>query len=269
LVRGLVDLMVSNDTRGQARDELVAMGERAVDALTSALADVELGPVRRDLADVVARLAPERAARILIERLAVETDGLVRYRLIRSLEGVVAHDPNVVFDRRVVRQTITDTLAKAYRYLAYEVALERGGEEHRGCPTPGCRLLRRLLRDKRKHAVGRLFRLLGLALPAESFAAAYRGLQSDRPELRANAVELIDNVLPSDLRSAVLGLIDDLSKAERLAQGARYYVEARLSHDDVLERLLGGPPSALHETAIYHSGELGRESLQLEARHAR
>lgn len=268
LVRALVDLMGSADTRSQAQDELVAMGERALETLAGALANIGLGPVRRDLGEVIARLDPERAARILVRQLAVETDGLVRYRLIRSLEGLVAHNPSVEFDRQVIRRAISDTLAKAYRYLAYEIALEQGGKERAGCPTPGCRLLRRLLRDKRKHAVGRLFRLLGLAIPAESFAAAYRGVQSDRAELRANAIELIDNVLPQELRSAVLGLIDDLSPAERLAQGAHFYSEKQLDHDAVLKHLLGGPASALREAALYHADELGRDSLPQGALHA-
>jgi hypothetical protein len=243
------------ETSSEARDELVAMGERALDSLARALADADLGPVRRDLGDVIARSDPERGARILVAQLEAEDDGLVRYRLIRALESIVAHHPAVQIDRRVIRHAITGAIAKAYRYLAYEFALERGAEGE-ACATPGCRLLRRLLRDKRTHAVGRLFRLLGLAIPTESFAAAYRGITSDRPELRANAIELIDNVLPSDLRSAVLGLVDDLPLAERLARGAEHHAPDRVDHDDVLTRLRTGNRSALSEAALYHAREL-------------
>jgi ATP:ADP antiporter, AAA family len=256
LVRALVELMASDHTRAPARDQLVAMGDRALEALASALAEVALGPVRRELGDVIARLDPEPAARVLVNQLAVESDGLVRYRLIRSLEGIVAHHPGVDFDRGVIRRAIADTLSKAYRYLAYEIALERGGDERGGGPTPGCRLLKRLLRDKRKHAVGRLFRLLGLALPAESFAAAYRGVTSDRPELRANAIELMENVLPSDLRAPVLGLVEDLSPAERLARGRPHHAAEPVTHEQVLSRLLEGPAKTLREAAIYHTHEL-------------
>jgi AAA family ATP:ADP antiporter len=258
LVRGLVELMARADTSAEAHNELVAMGDRALDALARALADADLGPVRRDLGDVIARADPERGARILVEQLEAEDDGLVRYRLIRALESIVAHHPAVEIDRRVIRHAITGALGKAYRYLAYEFALERGAEGGEACATPGCRLLRRLLRDKRKHAVGRLFRLLGLAIPTESFAAAYRGVTSDRAELRANAIELIDNVLPSDLRSAVLGLVDDLPLAERLERGAQHHPTDRVDHDDVLTRLRSGSASALSEAAVYHARELAR-----------
>ena len=79
---------------------------------------------------------------------------------------------------------------------------------------------------------------------------------SDRPELRANAIELIENVLPADLRAPVLGLIDDLSPAERLARGAQHHGAEPESHEQVLRRLLEGPAKTLREAAIYHAHEL-------------
>lgn len=256
LVRELIALLGVGDSHGPARDALIELGPRALDELARSVADPAVGRARRDLPEIIARIDPERAAPILVAELERQEDGQLRYRLIRALEALVAQHPTLELDRAVIRRTIRATLNKAYRYLDYEMALERGAADQPPRTTPGHRLLRRLLADKRKHAVGRLFRLLGLAIPTESFAAAYRGITSSRPDLRAGGIEFLDNVLPAGLRAPVLGLIDDLSPAERLDRAGELYRPERIEYLELLARLGTGSAAALRDAALYHAGEL-------------
>jgi len=252
----LIELMATDETRSHARDVLVELGEPALQECERVLADPELGAIRRDLPEVIARFHPDRAAAILVDRLAHEDDGLVRYRIIRAVEGIVARHPAVELQQTVIGSAIADTLAKAYRYLDYEATLSAGASETPERETPGHTLLCRLMRDKRSHAIGRLFRLLGLAYPGESFSAAYRGITSDRADLRASSVELLDNVLPARFRAAVIGLVDDLSVHERLGRAGDYHSPSGLDYDALLTDLVAGRESAVRHAAAYHMGEL-------------
>ncbi len=257
-VRRLVMLLGRDETHGAARDQLSAMGVAALPELARAMRDPETGTPRRELPAVIARSDPQQAAQILVAQLATEERGQVRYRIIRALEGLVARHPDIELDAEVIHAAIAKTITKAYRYLDYALLLEDGAARDPELVTPGHRLLRRILDDKRDHAVGRLFRLLGLAIPSESFVRAHRGLTSDRAELRAASVELLDNVLPARLRGPVLGLVDDLTAAERFERAADVYRREKITYGVLLERLSIGQRSALGEVAGHLLGELQR-----------
>ena len=83
------------------------------------------------------------------------------------------------------------------------------------------------LRGKEAHAVGRLFRILGLLHPGERFSAIHRGLSSRSAEIRSSSLELVENVLEPPVRGAVLGLVDSIPDDARRAQGRAYHAPAR------------------------------------------
>jgi hypothetical protein len=83
------------------------------------------------------------------------------------------------------------------------------------------------LTEEYRASVERVFRLLGLIFPQRDIYAAYRGVNSPRRELRANAVELLDTMLSSPLRRVVIPLVDDeLPLVEKLRIGESLAVSA-------------------------------------------
>jgi AAA family ATP:ADP antiporter len=253
----LVPLLADEGARGRAREVLVEYGAAGLAALGRALGDASLPtPLRWQLPRAVAEFDSDAAAALLLARLPVEPDGMVRYRLIRALEAMARRHPALALDGEALGRAAREAVARAYRCLDRRLILERGAEGDPARATPGHALLVRALRDKEGDAVDRLFRLLGLAHPREGFAQIYRGLRSGGAHARSDATELLHNVLVPPLRDAVVGLVDDAPDAQRLAAGASYHAPLGLSYEGLLERLLESPSRSLQDLTLYHVGEL-------------
>ncbi len=259
----LIEQLGDERTRPRARAALTSYGEAGLAALDEALRDAARpAVVRWQLPRTVSLFDPQRAAEVLLAHLPEEPDGMVRYRSIRALEGLVARNPTLRLDQAALGKAIDGTVARAYRYLDRRLSLVRGAAREPRRATPGHELLVKMLHDKEDNAVGRLFRLLGLLHPTEDFAQIYRGLRSGKREARASSVELCENVLPPPLRQAVLGLIDDLPDEERLLASGRYHAPRRLEYDELLATMLESTSEALQDLTAYHVGELGLASFR-------
>ncbi|HKP57200.1 MAG TPA: hypothetical protein VJV78_10780, partial [Polyangiales bacterium] len=241
-----------------ARRALVAHGQAGFEAARAALGDVSLRmSLRWQLPRTLAQFAPQPAADALLARLTEEGDGMTRYRIIRALETLVAREPALELARPTLQRVIGETLARAYRLLDARMSLTQGAAEEPARNTPGHELLVHVLRHKEQNACGRLLRVLGLAHPAADFARIRRGLRNGSEKTRANSIELVASALEQPLRSAVLGLIDELSDEQRLSSAGSYYRPQHLDYEAQLERMLTRESAALQDFTAFHVGELG------------
>ncbi len=257
LFRLIVDALSSDATRREAERVLAGMGADAFDALFDSFRDKTAGAeLRWSIPPTLARCNPERAVAALVEWLPHESDGKVRFQVIRTLERLVRRHPSFNLDRALLVASVAETLSRAYRYLDARLLLARGADAVADRRTPGNDLLRTLLRDKVENAKGRLFRLLGLLYPSDDFGQIYRGLGATR-ELRATSMELIDSILQDPLRTAVAGLADDGDDDARLLRAGRYHRPLNLSFEAVLAHLMQDESDAVREVTYFHAAELG------------
>jgi AAA family ATP:ADP antiporter len=70
------------------------------------------------------------------------------------------------------------------------------------------RLLLTALRERLLEKMERIFRLLGLEYGPDDMFNAYRASTSSKAELRANAIEFMDNVLQPHLKRNILPILD-------------------------------------------------------------
>lgn len=254
----IIAALGSESTRAAAQEVLAQMGEVAVVGLSSALRDHRLPEVVRwALPATIAGLDPRRAAPLLLEQLPQEPSGMVRYRIILALESMTLRDPTLRLDRATLDHAISTHVGRAFRYLDRRLSLERGAERNPALRTPGHVLLIRMLADKHRHAVERLFRLLELRHRRERFLPIWRGLQSASPEVRAGSLELLDSALSGELRGQVRALVDDASDRERLASAAGVRQTGRRDYEEVLDELLDSSSETVRVVTAHHVGELG------------
>ncbi|MET0391178.1 MAG: Npt1/Npt2 family nucleotide transporter [Polyangiales bacterium] len=259
----LVRALGSERTRGPARRALVVHGPDGFAAAKRALADADLTPAQRwELPRLIASFETPEAQATLLVQLTEEPDGMVRYRIIRALETLALRRPDFQLDRRRLKQVVEATVSRAYRHLDERLTLERGAESEPERRTSGHALLVAMLTDKQRNAVGRLLRLLGLAHPAADFASIRQTLRSAEAKTRATGVELVGNLLEQPLRSAVLGLIDDMPDPQRLAAAGPFHRGLRLEYDALLERMLTRESPAVQDFTAYHLAELGLARFQ-------
>jgi AAA family ATP:ADP antiporter len=278
-VPALLGLLGERLQGSAAREALAAIGPPALAALEQALTDPELDRVlRANVPRAIALFPPRIAAPILSRHLLGARGGLLRFRVLRALCRLRVIDPELEIDAGAIAAATEAAVRSAVRNLAWRVTLERGAAAVPARDTPARRLIAALLQDKEAHAMGRVFRLLGLAHPRENFERIQRGLHKNDPKTRASSRELVENLVAPPLRVALLALIDDLSDAERLDRTPASYRPAELGYDALLALLVerGKEVGAL---AAHHAAEIGvaraarptdaaRLSLALEA-HAR
>jgi HEAT repeat protein len=263
LLPALLGLLVPYEVRAAAREAFLAHGDEGLAFLEGALADLGLPhEVRRHVPRTISRFPPERAGPILLARLLDEPDGTVRFKILRGLGRIVAGEPRVALDRGTLRRAVERTLEAAFRLVHWRSVMEEGARRDPRRGTAVHDLLVALLRDKERHAIDRLFRLLALELRGEDVEGIHRGLHNADPKLRASSRELLESLLPSPLRRPVLALVDDAPGPERVARAGASYRAPALGYEELLVELLDAPGNTLRTLAVHHAGELGLAALR-------
>lgn len=259
----LITALADERTRRIARAALLGLGDEGFAVTRRALDDTALpDPVRWEVPAALAQFQGDRAATALLERLARESNGMVRYRILRSLEAAVARTPTVSLDRARLDAEIARTVTQAYERMHGRMVMEREVEREPARRTPGHLLLRDLLANKEDAARDRLLRLLGLQHPSADFESVRRGLRSPSKKKRASAVEIVESTLKHPLREAVVGLVDDRPDAERLAAAGPFHRARETSYEALLDTMLTSSSEALQDLAAYHAGELALSGLR-------
>jgi HEAT repeat protein len=266
----LLPLLAPHEVREAARGALVSFGPRALAFLDQALSDETLPhDIRRHLPRTMSRFPAEEAAPLLLRRLVSEKDGMVRFKILRGLGRLVTGRPDVPLDEGILREATARTLEAAFRLVDWRLTLERGARDLPSRATPGHELLVSLLRDKEVHTRERVFRLLDLRLRGQELERIYRGLGSADPKVTASSRELLEALLQSPMREAVLALVNDVPDRLRIAEAQAFYRPQDLGYEELLGRLLEEPGETLRCLAAYHVAELGLTDFRPRLEEAR
>ena len=262
-VPALIAMLPDEDTRPVARALLATYGDEALSELLATLEDVDRAPrLRWRVAQLLPLFDPTKASAALLSLMRRERDGAIRFQIVRSLEALIRRHPDFVLDAAPLEETIEHTLRRAYRYLSRHEKLVRGARQDARRNTIGHALLAKVLLDKTHNAEERLFRVLGLAHPLEDFVQIYRDIVGGRRDARAIALEVVGNVLVDPVRTAVIGLVDDIPDELRLSAAGPYREPVPEDYEELLAELLSSRSEPLRAVAIYHVGELGIAELR-------
>jgi ATP:ADP antiporter, AAA family len=246
------------EIRNETRTALLQYGEQALSMLDAALGDDRLSRhVRRQIPHTMAQFAPDQAAVALQRHLVQQTDGVVRFKILRALGRIATDHPGVTLDDAVLRQATEHAIDQAIELLYYRINLGRGAVAQPQRLTTGHSLLVVLLRDKERHTVERIFRLLGMAFRREDLRSVHRGLTNADPKVRAGSRELLENLLASPLRESVLGLVDEVADEHRLAAVRPNLARTPLEYDALVTLLADGRRPTVRSLARYHAREIG------------
>jgi hypothetical protein len=200
--------------RPAVREAIGAIGPAALAPLAAALADTgRPRPLRRSLPRTIGQLASRDAVAVLVARIPVEGDGAVMFRILRELSRLKSIAPELLagIDRGPLERLADRTVRRILEVLGWRVALDG---EPRAQP---CRsVVGKLLAEKERQAIGRLFMILGILDPRAGYELVYGGLRAGDRQRHDAALEIIGNVLEPPRRDLVLDLVDDLPDRERL-----------------------------------------------------
>jgi AAA family ATP:ADP antiporter len=212
--------------------------------------------VRINVPRVLSYIPLQRSVNILLENLE-QPDLKIRYEVIKSLNRLRAAVPDLQFDDVYLERTI---LREAHDYLNtlavfYKQSHFSGDPGNTGVVTARTALIR-LMEKRLDDNLRRIFRLLGLKYPPADIFTAYRGIQSRRPDIRANSVEFLDNLLEAGLKKYIIPIVET-AMLETIIDRTLDQLGIRVPGEvEILQGLLSGNDTALIRKALALVAEL-------------
>ncbi len=248
----LRDMMIDRRVREEATEALLGCGLDAFDFLSKSLNDSDVPQrVRWQLPFALSRFDDERAVGILLEHLPDEQDGMVRYRIVRELEGMRLLQPKLKLDKNILFRCAESNLRQAFQLLDYRLTAQREIEERPELQIEDQELLLRLLYDKETNATDILLRLLGLLNGEEDFSGIIRGVRASNPKRRSSSLELLEHALDPRIRDSVLALLDDRPDIDRVYGSPEYHQPEVMEYEELLDIFLTGDSEMLRLIAMH------------------
>jgi len=255
--------------RASARAALVLYGDRAVGTLMDYLNDPDVPlALRKQLPEVLAQIPTPESAAVLAESL-IQSDPGLRYDVLKALNKLCRRDRKLLPEVLEFADMLDAELMGYYRSLQILAAIDpqAGAKAAVAGSMDGATLVARALGERMEREFERIFRLLALLYPARDVYNAYVGLTSHRPQLQANALEVLEHMLKPDLYKRLAYSFDpEIKLPEKLRFAERFCHTNVESAPQALRILLHSGDSWLRACAIFAIGKLNLVELSDELR---
>jgi ATP:ADP antiporter, AAA family len=249
-----------------ARAALAEYGERALGTLQDHLNDATVPlSTRKRIPGVLARIATPQAATVLANSLLQNDPGL-RYDLLKALNKLRSLEPGLVPPHEQFEDMLNAELMGYYRSFQILAAIDPVGSVSRQ-DTGQEPLLTRALRERMELELERIFRLLGLLYPPRDIHNAYAGLTSGQARIRSNSMEVLEQLVRSDLYKTLLCALDpDVPLKEKINFAQRLCHTSVDGKAEALRIVLHSEDPWLRACAVHAVGELQLAELSEELR---
>ncbi len=257
LLAHVIAVLDHPDARVVARRAIRAHGEEAIPPLADVLDDREASPqLRRQ----IPRLLAQHCTSASIDSLVVglnDEDRIVRRCCLDALYRLRHRYPNLrpLRGAGIVREVLR--AMEEYGKLASTIRSFANGEE----TSPTVDWLRRVLIEEQARILRRVFLLLGLEYAPGEMNRAWLTFRDGQAVERANALELLDNLLPKALKRHMLPLLED-----GVAPGFGRRV---LTAQQALRTLMESRTPWVVASALYAARTEGVDGLEEDARRTR
>jgi ATP/ADP translocase/HEAT repeat protein len=263
LMASLIEQLPKRELGRAAQAALAAYGDDVIAALARVLVqprdDVQ---IRKSIPRVLERIGTVSALDALLSALLTVDEPAVRRELARACARL-RDRLGVAVDEVAIRRVIAVELQRHYQLLAMMADLAPVTHDARRD------LLRDALEVRAQHSLEGIFRLLGIIQPHKAIETIWGNLRSTSSVARANAIEVLDNVLLNDEKRALLPVLEagfelaaEHAVARRaldrvLERGDELYPLVRHSPEVWLGQLLEGTDPWLVVCALHAVTELG------------
>jgi AAA family ATP:ADP antiporter len=251
--RSLIPRVIKRLAQPELTDVAVAvfagMGDAVAGTLRDHLVDAETPvDVRREIPVVLQAIGTPAAQFVLLESV-LDSDTIVRHRIITALNKLGQVFPERRVDRRLIETVLGAEIMAHYR--SYQVLSTLGAPLHAGNDPVVQRI-----KETMQQEAERVFRLLNILYPTHDMHSAYVGLMADDPVVQDNAIEFLEAVLSPQLRELIVPLFDRGVSARQRAHLANRLLGATLGdRDEAISVLMLSQDPWLQSCAAYAIGE--------------
>jgi AAA family ATP:ADP antiporter len=250
--RSLIPRVIKRLAQPELTDVAVAVFAGMGDAVAGTLRDHLVDPetpveVRREIPAVLQAIATPAAQFVLLESV-LDSDTVVRHRIITALNKLGQIFPDRRVDRRLIETVLGAEIMAHYR--SYQVLSTLGTSLNEAD-----QVVQRIKQTMQQEAE-RIFRLLNILYPGHDMHSAYVGLLADDPVVQDNAIEFLEAVLSPQLRELIVPLFDRGVSAGQRAHLANRLLGASLGdRDEAVSVLMLSQDPWLQSCAAYAIGE--------------
>lgn len=259
LQQPLAEQLAHAPLAGAAVAALASFGEPARRLATDLLRDTSATPfVRVQATRILGRLLDADATAVLQEHLT-DAEPSVRGRVVAALNYVVQHSPGVRLHASAIRAALRAETETYFQWLAIEQDLALSDDN-------ASALLADAIAHRREQCLTRLFGLLALVYPSQTIDLVRRNLKSPQATTRANAVEVLDNILAKEEKRYILPALEDAPTARKLQSAADVFTLTRGSPSERLATLLSSGDAWMQACAAMAVGQWGIAVLEANVR---
>lgn len=215
----IIEKLAAPQLSSDALETLKAYGGKVLGTLRDYMDDESISVgVRRLLPSVFVQVGTEEAAHDLVSSLH-QSDAQLRHEVIKALNKIKDRVPGLKLERIPIEEILAEEVQQAYRLLRELYFYTSPGARSESAADDPIAAVSRS-EEQYRSSIERIFRLLGLLFNQEDIYTGFRGLSSPRADLKANAVELLETLLPGQLKKVLLPLVDDeIPIQEKLKMG--------------------------------------------------
>jgi ATP/ADP translocase len=206
-VPGLIYKLHNPLTREDACTALEKYGEKIVGTLSDYLGDSDEDvALRKEVASVLARIPVQDSADFLTWELAEDNEDMDP-ELIDALDRIRSGKPDIQVQEEIIKTKIFKEIKKYYQILIKFYDAKSKAKKVK---------ISEQLSKNLAASMMNIFKLLGLIYSHEDIFRAYQNIRTATKDSVDYAVELLDNILPKEIRDVVFPLIEDLPPEERV-----------------------------------------------------
>jgi AAA family ATP:ADP antiporter len=255
LIEPLMSVLGRDELTDDVANALARYGNSIIDEIETRLRDERIPlDTRRELPAVLVRIGTVEAEQALIGSL-LHADVTLRHRVIASLNKLRVVHPEVRLDPATVNLLLAAEIAGHYR--SYQVLGPLKARLKEDDPVL------QAMEHAMEQELDRIFRLMALLAPHVGLHDAYLGLRSSDELVRANSLELLDNVLEPELRQLLVPLLDShVTVAERIERANKLVGAPLDTAEQAVATLLSSEDPWLRSSAICAVGALHMQELK-------
>ncbi len=212
----LLEMLPDEQHFAHAREALLHFGHGIIEPVNTLIKQPSMRvEVIRLVPSVLERIDSQSAVDCMLDLLDHD-DLTVHLQALRSLNNMKLQFPHLRFQKKAIMQRILEEVRLYQSTLSVLYAQIKIGSEMKAqvlTPEEAAQEKARanlvqLLEDRMDGHLERIFRLLGLKYPTEDILPIFEGLQSNKPDLRINAVEFLENLLDPSLKKVLIPVLE-------------------------------------------------------------
>jgi AAA family ATP:ADP antiporter len=258
----LIQSLKRKELWNSVQEALIQYGQESIHTLNSHLSNPYVDKnIRRGIPRVLFLMGDQKAVDVLIQNLVIR-DLAVRYEVINALYQLRLNFPYLKFRAANIVKRIFDEANDYVNTLTflYSQARTNSKSTNQQSDDEQIKKARELLVDtleqRLDHNLERIFRLLGLAYPPEDIEYAYAGIKSNKPDVRINAVEFLDNLLEMNLKKVIIPIAESALVDAMIEDSVKTLGLKIKSEFECLVTLLSSEDSRLQIHALALVGQL-------------